>query len=48
MVVYTMLTPIKRQTQTVALTSSTVLVVLNVSDSENAGDHESDNIIVML
>ena len=48
MVVYTMLTPMKRQTQTFALTYSTVLDVLNVSDSKNTGDHESDNIIVML
>ena len=42
MVVYTSVTPVKRQTQTTNLTSSTVLDVLNINDSENGSNHEGD------
>ena len=38
MVVYTMVIPMERQTQISTLTSITVLV-MNVSDSENASNH---------
>ena len=42
MVVYTSVTPVKKQTQTTNLTSSTVLDVLNINDSENGSNHEGD------
>ena len=38
MVVYTSVTPVKRHTQTTNLTSSTVLDVLNINDSENGSN----------
>ena len=42
-----MVTPTESQTQTPTLTSSIVLDVLNVSDSENASDHESNSLLTV-